>query len=104
MYTLNILLEFEEASLYEPRKCTDLQCFDNPYAVLLLEIQKTQMRYTIYGPEISASNMSPHSPTSALRLLRVLQLPAHPHGQRVNGFEQFSDAGSQARQCGCPWH
>ena len=104
MYTLNVLLEFEKASLYEPRKCTDLQCFDKPYAVLLLEIQKTQMRYTIYGPEIGASNMSPRSPKSAPRLLRVLRLSAHAHGQRENESDQFSDAGSQARQRGCPWH
>lgn len=104
MYTLNVLLDFEETPLYEPRKCNDLQCLDKPYAVLLLEIQKTQMRYTIYGPEFGASNMSPHSPTSAPRLLRVLRLSAHPHGRRENESDQFSDAASQARQCGCPWH
>ena len=105
MYTLDIILDSEKAPLYEPRKCTDLQCFDKK-TLCRASIGDTEDtdEVHIYGPEIGASNMSPRSPTSAPRLLRVLRLSAHAHGQRENESDQFSDAGSQARQRGCPWH
>lgn len=62
MYTLDIILDSEKALLYEPRKCTDLQCFDKPYAVLLLEIQKTQMRYTFMDRRLVQATCLPVVP------------------------------------------